>query len=230
MATLAAVGETAMDVIVVPVAFVTLSAVVPVMPLSEALTLVEPPAAPVAKPPEFIVATVVLAVVQVAVEVTFAVEPLLYVAVAVNCSVAPTAMLGLAGVTAIDVKVAIVAACTVRFAVPLMPLIAAVTVVEPAATAEASPEELIVTIAVFATVQVADEVTFAVDPSLYVAVAVNCSVAPTATLAVPGDTAIDVIVFVEETGVTELEHPVVTSTGASTKSRHDDRNRSRRRK
>jgi hypothetical protein len=35
----------------------------------------------------------------------FAVEPSLYVAVAVNCSVAPTAMLGVAGVTAIDVSV-----------------------------------------------------------------------------------------------------------------------------
>ena len=232
MAKLAAPGETAMDVIVFVVAAATVSVVVPVIPLSEAFMVVEPAATPVAKPLELIVAAAPLEVVQVAVEVTFADEPLLYVAVAVNCSVVPAAMLGFPGDTAIDVRLGVAAACTVRVAVPLMPFTAALTVVEPAATAEAIPEELIVAIAVFAVVQVAVEVTFAVELSLYVAVAVNCSVAPTAMLAVPGDTAIAVRVFVVfvETGVTELPHPVVASTNASETGRQSDWNRSRGRK
>jgi hypothetical protein len=67
--------------------------------------------------------------------------------------------------------------------------------VDPEATAVARPLELIVATAVFAAAQVAVVVTFAVDLSLYVAVAVNCSVAPAARLSVPGDTEIAVSVF-----------------------------------
>ena len=43
--------------------------------------------------------------------------------------------------------------------------------------------------------QVAGELTFAVEPSLYFAVATNCSVAPAAMVAVPGATETAVIVF-----------------------------------
>jgi len=56
--------------------------------------------------------------------------------VAVNCWVFPAAMLGLAGVTDMDDKVA---AVTVRVAVPVFPLKVAVMVAVPAATAAASP-------------------------------------------------------------------------------------------
>ena len=71
----------------------------------------------------------------------------------------------------------------------------AVICVDPEATAVARPLELIVATAVFAADQVAVVVTFAVGLSLYVAVAVNCSVAPTAILPVLGDTEIAVSVF-----------------------------------
>ena len=60
--------------------------------------------------------------------------------VAVNCWVFPAAMLGLAGVTDMDDKVA---AVTVRVAVPVFPLKVAVMVAVPAATAAASPLPLI---------------------------------------------------------------------------------------
>jgi len=84
---------------------VTLRVVVPLTPIIAALTAVDPAATPVAMPLAFTVAIELLAAAQVAAELMFAVEPSLYVAVAVNCSVAPTAMLGVAGVTAIDVSV-----------------------------------------------------------------------------------------------------------------------------
>jgi hypothetical protein len=110
-----------------------------------------------------IVATASFELVQSAVELISAVEPSLYVAVAVNCCVAPTARLGVVGdnemaVTALDV--------TVSVAVPLTPLIEAVTVVEPVATAVASPDEPIVATEGLTAVQFAVAVTSAVEPSL----------------------------------------------------------------
>jgi hypothetical protein len=74
-------------------------------------------------------------------------------------------MLGVAGVTAID-ESAFTAAVTVNAAVPLMPLAVAVTVLDPAATPAASPLEFKVAAAVLELVQVALDVTFAVEPSL----------------------------------------------------------------
>jgi hypothetical protein len=72
----------------------------------------------------------------------------------------------------------------------------AVTVVEPAATPVAIPDEVMVATFAFASVQVAEEVTSAVEPSLYVALAVNCWVAPTARLAVDGVAAIELTTLV----------------------------------
>jgi hypothetical protein len=65
-------GETAIDVSVLEV---TVSAAVPLIAPSAAVTALEPAATPVANPPEAIVATDELAVVQVAVEVISPVEP-----------------------------------------------------------------------------------------------------------------------------------------------------------
>jgi hypothetical protein len=189
-------GVIAMEVIVFVAAAVTVSIAVPLTPLSEAVIVLEPAATAVASPPVLIVAAALLEDVQVAVDVTFAVELSLYVAVAVNCCIAPATMLGLAGVTAMEVIVFVVAAVTVSIAVPLTPLREAVIVLEPAATAVASPDVLIVAAALLEDVQVAVDVTFAVELSLYVAVAVNCCVAPAAMLPVAGETEIDVIVFV----------------------------------
>jgi hypothetical protein len=68
-------GATAIDVsVTVPV---TPSDALPVIPLSDAVTAVEPAASPVARPLEFIVATAGVATAQVAVALTLAVEPLL---------------------------------------------------------------------------------------------------------------------------------------------------------
>ena len=76
-----------------------------------------PAATPVANPPAVIVATVVVTELQVAVLVKFCVELSEKVPVAVNCSVAPFAIEGFAGVTAIDTSVA---AVTVKVVDPVM--------------------------------------------------------------------------------------------------------------
>jgi hypothetical protein len=120
---------------------------------------------------ELIIATAAFAVVQCAVAVTSAVELSLYVAAAVNCCVVPATTL--AGLGDTETAVTTLAA-TPSVAVPLTPLSEAVTVVEPAATPVARPAGLIVATVVVAAVQFAAAVTFAVELSLYVAVAVNC--------------------------------------------------------
>jgi hypothetical protein len=79
---LAVLGDTE---IAVSVLVTTLSVAVPLTPLSEAVTAVEPRATAVASPFELMVATAAVATVQLAVAVTSAVELSLYVAVAENC-------------------------------------------------------------------------------------------------------------------------------------------------
>ncbi|MGA8273270.1 MAG: hypothetical protein WB919_17030 [Candidatus Sulfotelmatobacter sp.] len=205
---LGVVGHTVIEVIVGVIA-TTLSVALPLSPINDAVTAVEPVATAVARPVEFTVATAVFAAVQLAVELTFPVEPSLYVAVAENCCVAPTETLALAGVTAMDVTV-FATADTVKVEFPLTPLSEAVIVVEPEATAFAMPLELTVATAGVAAVQLALEVTFAVELSLYVAVAVNCCVAPTPILVLEGVTAIAVIVFVVAVELAGMDwHPVL---------------------
>jgi hypothetical protein len=99
-------------------------------------------------------------------------------------------MVTVAGETAMEASV-FAGAAIVRVAVPLSAPMVAVTVVEPAATPVAIPDEVMVATFPFASAQVAEEVTSAIEPSLYVACAVNCSVAPTARLAVAGEAAIE---------------------------------------
>ena len=67
--------------------------------------------------------------------------------------------------TAMELSVG-AAAATVMVAVPLKPLMDAVTVVEPEATALTRPPVLTVATAELAVAQVAVEVTLAVEPSL----------------------------------------------------------------
>jgi hypothetical protein len=83
----------------------------------------------------------------------------------VYCNVAPTATLSLAGVTEIAVTV-FVATVTLSAAVPLTPLSEAPMVLEPAAAPVTMPDEFTVATAALEVVQVAVDVTFAVDPSL----------------------------------------------------------------
>jgi hypothetical protein len=99
-------------------------------------------------------------------------------------------MVAVAGETAMEASV-FAGAAIVRVAVPLSAPMLAVTVVEPAATPVAIPDEVMVATFASASVQVAEEVTSAVEPSLYVALAVNCWAAPTARLAVTGEAAIE---------------------------------------
>ena len=70
------------------------------------------------------------------------------------------------------------AACTVSVVPPLTALCVAVMVEVPPATAEASPEVLMVATPVFEDDQVTCVLIFCVLPSLYVPVAVNCCVLP----------------------------------------------------
>ena len=84
---------------------------------------------------------------------------------AVNCCVEPTATLALDGVTDIDDSV-IVGPVTVNDALPVIPLKDAVTAVEPAVIPVARPLEFTVATTGVATVQVAVELTLAVEPSL----------------------------------------------------------------
>src|ERR1700684_1770615 len=112
-ATVADAGVTAIDC---SVAAVTVSvAELLVTDPDVALIVVLPTPAPVARPEALMVATVVEADLPVAVLVRFCVLPSLYVPVAVNCCVAPFAIDGAAGVTAIDCSVT-AAEVTIRLA------------------------------------------------------------------------------------------------------------------
>jgi hypothetical protein len=71
---LAVAGNTKIEV-TVTVAAVTVSDSDPLIPLSDAVTVVEPTATPVARPLEFTVANACVATDQVAVELMLAVEP-----------------------------------------------------------------------------------------------------------------------------------------------------------
>jgi hypothetical protein len=74
-------------------------------------------------------------------------------------------MVAVAGVTAMEASV-FGDAAIVRVAVPLSAPMLAVTLVEPVAMPVAIPDEVMVATFAFASVQVAEEVTSAVEPSL----------------------------------------------------------------
>jgi len=145
----------------VPVdAAVTVRVAVPDLPLKAAVMVEEPAATPVARPPLTIVATDVVPEVQVTCEVIFWVDVSEYVPVAVNCWVFPAGTLGLAGVTAIEDKVA---AVTVRVVCPeILPEVALMVEV-PAALAVARPLLTIVATDVVPELQVTCVVIFWVD-------------------------------------------------------------------
>jgi hypothetical protein len=178
-------GVTAIDC---NVAAVTVSKVEPLIEDDVAAMVEVPTPAPVASPAALIVAVVVVPDDQVTVDVRFCVVPSLKVPVAVNCCVAPLAIDGFAGVTAIDCSVAAVTVSTVE---PLIDDDVAAIVEVPTAAPLASPEALIVAVAVVPEDQVTVDVRFCVVPSLNVPVAVNCCVAPLAIDGFAGVTAID---------------------------------------
>jgi hypothetical protein len=156
-----------------------------------ALMMLLPEASPVANPAASIVATVVFDDIQVTELVRFAVDPSVKVPVAVNCSVWPSAMLGSAGVTAMEVTTAGVTVSVVELL--MLPSVAVIIEV-PVARVEANPVLDIVATVVFADAQTTEFVRFSIDPSLNVPVAVNCWVRPLATLGSAGVTAIAVTI------------------------------------
>ena len=103
------------------------------------------------------------------------------------------AMLGFAGVTAMETSVVDV---TVREVAPKTPPDAAVIVVEPAAIAVASPPATIVATPVSDDVQVTEFVRSCVVLSEYVPVALNCWFVPAAMFGFAGVTAMETSVFV----------------------------------
>lgn len=113
---------------------------------------------------------------------------------------------------------------------PRTPLKEAVTLVEPPATAVSRPLALMVATAELPTVHVTFELTFAVEPSLYVAVAVNCCVSPAETFAEVGRTETTVKVFVGggvvvtvEPGIPWQPVPATKSASSAGTSRHKTR-------
>jgi hypothetical protein len=147
-------GVTAIDC---SVAAVTVSKVEPLMDDDVAVIVEVPTPAPLASPAALIVAVEVVPELHVTVPVKFCVEPSLNVPVAVNCWVAPLVIDGFAGVTAIDCNVA---AVTVRSVEPEIDDEVAVIVEVPTPTPVASPDALIVAVAVVPDDQVTVEVRF----------------------------------------------------------------------
>ncbi len=180
-------GVTAIDCSVAAVTVSTSTG--EVTPLRLAVMLLVPTATPVANPAAVMVAAAVFDEFQVTCAVTFGRQLSLYVPVAVNCCVRPFAIVGFAGVTAIDCSVAAVTVSTSTGEVT--PLRLAVMLLVPTATPVANPAAVMVAAAVFDEFQVTCAVTFAVEVSLYVPVAVNCCVNPFASVGLAGVTAID---------------------------------------
>ena len=151
----------------------TVSTVDPETEPEVALMTLVPTPAPVARPPEVIVAVDVVADAQVTEAVRFCVLLSLYVPVAVNCCVWPLAIEGLAGVTAIETRVAEPTVSTVD--PDTDPEVALITLV-PTPAPVARPPAVMVAVEMVADAQLTEAVRFCVLLSLYVPVAVNCCV------------------------------------------------------
>ena len=142
-----------------------------VIPFCVAVILLEPVAAPVARPAALMLTVAGLEEAHVAVCVRSCVLPSVKVPVAVNCRVVPFAIEELTALTLMDCNVA---AVTVRANVfDVIPPCVAVILLDPTAAPVANPLGPIVTVAVFEEDQVALFVRFWVLPSLNVPVAVN---------------------------------------------------------
>ncbi len=192
-----------------------------------AVIVVDPAATDVASPSDpaalLIVATAVFEDVQLAEAVRSCVVLSEKVPVAVNCCVVLLAIAGLEGETAIETRFA---GFTVRVVEPDTFPEVAVTVVEPAARAVASPVELIVAREVLPELQVTEAVRSCVVLSENVPVAANCVSVPAGIAGLVGVTAIatscalftvsvvdpdmlpDVALIVVEPAATEVASPI----------------------
>jgi hypothetical protein len=180
-------GLAGLTVIETRCAVETVSPVEPLIDPKVALIVVLPAATLEVRPWALMVAVAALEEVQVTVVVMSWVLLSLKVPVAVNCLVVPTAMLEVAGVTAMETRVA---AVIVSDAVPLTPPEVAVTVAVPVPVLLANP------VASIAATDDDDEdqlteVSNCVLPSSKLPTAVNCRVVPTAMVGVAGVTAME---------------------------------------
>jgi hypothetical protein len=166
----------------------TVSVVEPLTEPDPALIVAVPVATLVARPWPLMVATAAEEDVQSTVPVMSCVLESLNVPVAENCFVVPTAMLELAGVTAIDTSVALV---TVSEAVPLTDPDVAVIVAVPALMPAASPPELMLATELDDELHVT-EVNSCVLPSSKLPIALNCCCVATAIEFAAGLTEIEV--------------------------------------
>jgi len=176
--TLAAAGLTVTDA---TGTFVVVTPAVPLLPSHAAVMIAVPTATAATSPVPFTVATPPLSLVHVTVRPvkTF---PLASFGVAVSCTVCPTIIIGVAGLTVTDATGTVL---TVIADVPVCPSLVAVMVTEPAATPVTSPLPLTVA---SAALLVAQLITRPVNglPFASLGVAVSCAVCPTWTLADAG--------------------------------------------
>src|SRR5882762_805524 len=159
----------------------TVTVAVALCPPLVAVIEAEPAATPVTKPLALTVATAALLVAHVTARPLRAV-PFESFGVAVNCVVAPTVRLAVAGLSVTEATGTFV---TVTADVPLFPSLVAVIVADPAATPVTSPLALTVATAALLVVQVTAR-PLRVVPLASFGVAVNAVVAPTVRLAVAG--------------------------------------------
>jgi len=159
-------------------------------------------------PPLLTVATAGFEEVQVRSALRFCVELSEKVPVAVNCRLMPGAMLGVVGVSAIDVRVAPV---TVTMVLPviephtLATLQVTVIVALPVPMVRTSPVLLTVATEGFEEVQIRSALRSCVELSEKVPVAVNCRLVPGAMLGDGGASAIDTMVAAVTVIVTVAE-------------------------
>jgi len=106
--------------------------------------------------------------------------------VALNCWVVPSAIVWLIGVMPIDDRVAEVTLSVVAPVFPVAGLVAVIVIGPPTDSADASPLEpavlLMLAIAVFEELQVTDDVRSCLVRSVYIPVALYCSLDPRAML------------------------------------------------
>src|SRR6266566_4169140 len=159
----------------------TVTAAVPLCPSLVAVTVTDPAAAPVTSPAPVTVASVVLELAQVT-ERPVNTLPAESFVVAVSCTVPPTTMFPLAGLTVTE---ATGTRATAMLAVPLFPSLVAVMVAEPAPLATTSPSALTRATVVSLDAQVIKR-PVSTFPAASLVVAVSCFVAPTRRLAVAG--------------------------------------------
>ena len=179
-------GVTAMET---RVGAVTVNVVLPETAPKVAVMVLVPAATVVARPvPAAIVALAGVPEVQVTEAVKSCVDASVNVPIAVNCRVRPAAVDGLAGVTAMETRRAVL---TVNDVLPEIVPKTAETVVTPGSTAMASPILEILATARFDEAQVTDPVISCVVASPNVPVAVNGCVIPSSIALLPGVTAME---------------------------------------